>query len=104
MRYLNSSTIGSFLLLLVFLALWQWGPGWLSMPEFVLPKFTRVLQEFGHMWTESRLLYHTGITALEIVVGFLLGSLLGLVVAVPSFKVRGDYLAIITLAFLMIER
>lgn len=82
MRYLNSSTIGSFLLLLVFLALWQWGPGWLSMPEFVLPKFTRVLQEFGHMWTESRLLYHTGITALEIVVGFLLGSLLGLVVGV----------------------
>jgi branched-chain amino acid transport system permease protein len=31
-------------------------------------------------------------------------SLLGLLVAIPSFKVRGDYLAIITLAFLMIVK
>ena len=29
---------------------------------------------------------------------------MGLIVAVPSFKVRGDYLAIITLAFLMIVK
>ena len=31
-------------------------------------------------------------------------SLMGLLVAIPSFKVRGDYLAIITLAFLMIVK
>jgi branched-chain amino acid transport system permease protein len=31
-------------------------------------------------------------------------ALLGLIVAIPSFKVRGDYLAIITLAFLMIVK
>ena len=29
---------------------------------------------------------------------------MGLLVAMPSFKVRGDYLAIITLAFLMIVK
>jgi ABC-type branched-subunit amino acid transport system permease subunit len=29
---------------------------------------------------------------------------MGLLVAIPSFKVRGDYLAIITLAFLMIVK
>jgi NitT/TauT family transport system permease protein len=82
MRHINPSTIGSLALLIVFLALWQWGPGWLGMPEFVLPKFSRVMEEFGHMWQTSSLLMHTGITALEIVVGFLLGSLLGLVVGV----------------------
>jgi branched-chain amino acid transport system permease protein len=31
-------------------------------------------------------------------------ALIGLVVAIPSFKTRGDYLAIVTLAFLMITK
>ena len=39
-----------------------------------------------------------------VLAGGLAAALLGLVVAVPSFKVRGDYLAIITLAFLMIVK
>lgn len=82
MRHINPSTMGSLALLVVFLALWQWGPGWLGMPEFVLPKFTRVMEEGVRMWNSSNLLTHTGITALEIIVGFLLGSLLGLVVGV----------------------
>lgn len=37
-----------------------------------------------------------------ILAGGLMAALMGLIVAIPSFKVRGDYLAIITLAFLMI--
>ena len=37
-----------------------------------------------------------------VLVGGLVAALLGMIVAIPSFKVRGDYLAIITLAFLMI--
>ena len=36
--------------------------------------------------------------------GGLVAALLGMIVAIPSFKVRGDYLAIITLAFLMIVK
>ncbi|CAN5674465.1 ABC transporter permease [soil metagenome] len=82
MRHINSSSIGSLALLIVFLAIWQWGPGLLGMPEFVLPKFTRVLDEGVRMWNSSNLLMHTGITAFEIVIGFVLGSLLGLVVGV----------------------
>jgi branched-chain amino acid transport system permease protein len=39
-----------------------------------------------------------------VLAGGLAAALLGLVVAIPSFKVRGDYLAIITLAFLMIVK
>ncbi len=41
---------------------------------------------------------------LSVVAGGLAASLAGLVVAVPSFKTRGDYLAIVTLAFNMIVK
>lgn len=82
MKHISPSAAGSFALLLVFLALWQWGPGWLGMPEFVLPRLSRVAEEAVNMWRRSDLLGHTGITALEIVVGFALGSLLGLMVGV----------------------
>lgn len=73
---------GSLLVLALFLAAWEWGPGWLGMPEFILPRFSRVLQESVVMWQHSDLLGHFGITALEVVAGFTLGSLLGLAVGV----------------------
>ena len=74
--------LGSLAVLVIFLGAWQWGPGWMGMPEFILPKFSRVLQEAVLMWNTSDLLMHTGITFFEVVVGFLLGALLGLMVGV----------------------
>ena len=41
---------------------------------------------------------------LAVLAGGTAAGLMGLLVALPSFKVRGDYLAIITLAFLMIVK
>jgi NitT/TauT family transport system permease protein len=73
---------GSLLVLALFLAAWEWGPGLLQMPEFILPRFSRVVQEAGLMWNNSNLLGHFGVTALEVVAGFGLGSLLGLAVGV----------------------
>jgi NitT/TauT family transport system permease protein len=67
----------SFLVLVVFLLLWQFGPGWLGVPEFVLPPLTKVLGEAARIWDSERLLWHAGITALEVVIGFVLGSILG---------------------------
>ncbi len=63
--------LGSLIVLVVFLSAWQWGPGMLGMPEFILPSL-----EPDDLWM------HSGITALEIVVGFALGALLGVVVGV----------------------
>ncbi|MDB6049651.1 MAG: transporter, permease protein [Pseudomonas sp.] len=80
MKSLNNSMFGSVALLILFLALWQWGPGLLAMPEFVMPKLSRVAQEGVLMWSASNLLEHTLITAVEIVVGFALGGLLGVVI------------------------
>ena len=67
----------SFAVLVVFLLLWQFAPGWLGMPDFVLPHLSRVVQEAGRIWDTERLLWHAGITTLEVVVGFVLGSMLG---------------------------
>ena len=67
----------SFLVLVVFLLLWQFGPGWLGVPEFVLPPLTKVVAEAVRIWGSERLLWHAGITALEVVIGFVLGSILG---------------------------
>lgn len=82
MRSNLTTPLGSLAVLLVFLAAWQWVPGALGMPEFVLPKFTRVVEEAGRMWSGSELIKHFGITALEVVVGFALGSLLGVMFGV----------------------
>ena len=82
MKNLNNSMLGSVALLVLFLVLWQWGPGMLGMPEFVMPQLSRVAQESLVMWHTGGLLQHTLITAFEIIVGFGLGALLGVVIGV----------------------
>ncbi len=67
----------SLLVLVVFLLLWEFGPGWVGMPEYVLPPLTRVAHEAVRIWQTERLLWHAGITSLEVVIGFLLGSAMG---------------------------
>ncbi|MER2529231.1 MAG: branched-chain amino acid ABC transporter permease [Candidatus Competibacter denitrificans] len=47
---------------------------------------------------------YPGLFPLAVLAGGLVAALFGLIVAVPSFKTRGDYLALITLAFLMIVK
>jgi len=47
---------------------------------------------------------HAALFPLAVLAAGAATSLMGLLVAIPSFKVRGDYLAIITLAFLMIVK
>ena len=70
----------SIAVLVVFLAAWEWLPGLFNVPVFMLPPPSRVWTEFLRMWQAEDLLRHTGITAMETLVGFVLGSLLGLVI------------------------
>lgn len=63
--------------LVVFLGVWEFVPGLFGVPEFVLPPFSKVCEEAVRIWSSERLLWHSGITALEVVVGFILGSALG---------------------------
>ncbi len=72
-----STALWSLAVLLGFLAAWQWGPGLLGVPDFVLPHFTKVVAEGQRIWEVERLMFHAGVTAAEVVVGFVLGSILG---------------------------
>lgn len=66
--------------LVVFLLVWEFLPGWLGVPKFVLPPFSQVLTEAVRIWETERLMWHAGITAAEVVIGFVLGSFLGAVI------------------------
>jgi NitT/TauT family transport system permease protein len=74
MRY---GGLASLVLLVIFLAGWQWGPQMLGIPSFIAPPLSLVFQEFLRMWHTDHLIFHTGITAAEVIAGFALGSLLG---------------------------
>jgi NitT/TauT family transport system permease protein len=67
----------SALLFLLFLAGWQWGPGLLGIPHYILPPLSLVIGEFFRMWSVDHLAFHTAVTAMEVIAGFALGSLLG---------------------------
>ncbi len=72
-------TAGTFAVFLVFVAIWQWGPGALGIPSYIVPTASQCWFEFVRMLSRDRLMLHVGITALEVMVGFGLGALLGMV-------------------------
>ena len=69
-------TSASLALLALFLVVWEWGPGFVNIPPYIIPPASSVLDELIRAIQRERLIFHTGITALETGVGFLVGSLL----------------------------
>jgi len=76
---MRRGTAASASLLIVFLAAWQWGPGWLGIPAFIVPPLSMVADEAVRMWQVNHLMLHAGVTAGEVAAGFVIGSLLGAV-------------------------
>src|SRR5215813_8460653 len=74
---LRRGAAASLALLVVFLAVGEWGPGLLGIPPFILPPLSAIAAEGVRMWNVSHLAFHTGITFAEVLAGFALGSLLG---------------------------
>ncbi len=74
---MRRGTAMSVAVLIVFLAAWQWGPGLLGIPSFIVPPLSAVANEFVRMLSRNALMFHTGVTAAEVIAGFILGSLLG---------------------------
>jgi NitT/TauT family transport system permease protein len=70
----------SVLIGIVFLLAWQYLPGLLGVPRFVIPPASDVWEEMLHMFARERLLTHSGVTLASVVVGFALGALLGAVI------------------------
>ncbi len=74
---MRRGTAASVVLLIVFLAAWQWGPEALGIPSFIVPPLSMVWDETLRMWHVNHLVMHTAVTTAEVLAGFLLGSLLG---------------------------
>ncbi len=62
-----------------FVAAWEWLPAALGIPPFFIPPISKIAAELVRLLGAERLFLHTGITLLEVVVGFALGSLMGMV-------------------------
>ena len=76
---LRRGTAASVVLFVFFIAAWEWGPGLLGIPAFVVPPASAVYAEFIRMLSVNHLMFHTGVTAAEVIAGFILGSLMGAV-------------------------
>jgi NitT/TauT family transport system permease protein len=70
-------TTASVALFVVFLVAWEWGPGLLGIPQFIIPPLSLVYKEFFRMVGVNQLFFHTGVTTAEVLIGFAIGSLLG---------------------------
>lgn len=61
-----------------FLALWEWGPVFFEIPHYIIPSASSVFIEFTRAIETEKLFWHAGITFLETIAGFVIGSLLGM--------------------------
>jgi NitT/TauT family transport system permease protein len=77
---MRRGTAASLVLLVVFIVAWQWGPPLLGIPSFIIPTLSEVMAELVRMWSTGHLLLHTGVTAAEVIAGFILGSLMGAII------------------------
>ena len=74
---MRKGTAASVAMLVVFLAAWQWGPGLLGIPSFIVPPLSAVAAEFGHALRFDHLLLHTGVTVAEVLAGMADGPAIG---------------------------
>lgn len=78
--FTRKEVIISTVVFIVFLICWQWGPGWMDIPAYIIPPFSDVFHEFFRMLSSDKLIYHTFYTMVSVLVGFVLGSLLGMLI------------------------
>ncbi|MFA6533053.1 MAG: hypothetical protein WCT22_03590, partial [Patescibacteria group bacterium] len=64
--------------ILIFILLWEGIVRFFNISEFLLPGSFKVINTYISMAASGRLLYHTWITTVEIIIGFLAGSLIGM--------------------------
>src|SRR5258708_334079 len=76
---IRRGTMASIALLVIFLAAWEWGPRLLGIPGFIVPPTPALYTEFLRMLAVNHLIVPPGVTATDVIAGFILGSLLGAV-------------------------
>src|SRR5262249_53770840 len=70
--------IWSAIVLVLFVAVWEWGFRALGVPKYFIPTLSEIGGEFLRALSRMDLLHHTSMTSFEVLVGFALGSILGM--------------------------
>lgn len=86
-RWHISNRAASLLLLVLLLVVWEVGVRVFKVPKFLIPPFSEVMVAMWNglatvPWAKDSLWYHTAITLVEIVLGFFIGSGIGLAMGV----------------------
>lgn len=71
----------------LFMIIWQIYVMIADVPQFVLPSPIEVMKSFINMFTSGMIFPHLGITTVEVVIGFVLGGLLGMILGYIFVKV-----------------
>ena len=70
--------IWSIVVFVAFAAIWEWGFRAAGVPQYFIPTLSEIGREAVRAYERMDLLHHTFITSFEVLVGFALGSLLGI--------------------------
>jgi NitT/TauT family transport system permease protein len=76
---IRSGVLISIALLLVVLLAWEVLPPLFGAPSFIFPTARETLAEAVFMFRNDQLLYHSLVTSLNVLTGFVLGSLFGMI-------------------------
>jgi NitT/TauT family transport system permease protein len=66
-------------ILVVFLVGWEWGPGALGIKTYLIPPLSSVAEGLMDLFRADNLWFHIWVTTVEVVAGFVMGSLLGVI-------------------------
>lgn len=83
--------VGATLLLLVFLAAWQFLPGLLKTPSFVIPPLTDVIKALTDPVSFPLYMSNTGTTLSEVLTGLVIGIVIGLFGAIVLAQFPSAY-------------
>lgn len=67
-------------ILVLFLAAWEWGPGLFGVPQYIIPALSDCIEGLGQLHRTDRLWDHIWLTSIEVVAGFAIGSIFGMVI------------------------
>ena len=92
-RHFGTMRLARLVLLAALLALWEWGVRFFHVPKFLLPPFSDVVTAMYRglatgATAKDGFWFHTFITSSEILLGFALGSLVGLVLAIVITEIE----------------
>lgn len=88
MKRSMSSRLGPWIFLVVFLVFWEFAPGPLGIPDYILPALSKVLRVFTDLGVLKLYWRNSLVTLQEAVIGLLIGGGLGFVVGVLMTQSR----------------